>query len=46
MLEDINWRYLQVAESLKDERKIFIIDANMSRDDVFEQVRIILDREL
>jgi len=45
MLEDINNRYQQIAERLKDERKIFGIDANQTRENIFENIKIILDRE-
>jgi thymidylate kinase len=46
MLEEVNQRYVEVADKLKDERNIFVIDANQGRDEVFEQVRTILDKEL
>ena len=36
-------KYLEVMERFKNERKIYIIDANKSIDEVFLQVKEILD---
>ena len=43
-LEKVNKKYLEVAEKLKNKRKIYIIDANKSIEDVFKQVKEVLDK--
>lgn len=43
-LEKVNKKYLETAEKLKDKRKIYIIDANKSINEVYKQVKKILDK--
>jgi len=43
-LEKVNNAYLKVAEKLKNKRTIFIIDANKNIDEVFMQIKNILDK--
>ncbi len=43
-LQKVNNAYLQIAKRLKNKRKIYIIDANKSIDEVFLQIKNILDK--
>lgn len=43
-LEKVKNKYIETAEKLKQERKIFIIDANKSIEEVFEDVKEVLER--
>jgi dTMP kinase len=43
-LQKANKAYLQVAEKLKSERKIYIIDANESIEKTFDKVKNVLDK--
>ena len=43
-LEKVNKKYLEVAEKLKNKRKIYIIDANKTIEEVFREVKNILDK--
>lgn len=43
-LTKANWKYLEVAEKLKWERKIYIIDANESIEKTFNNIKNILDK--
>lgn len=44
-LEKANEKYLEVAKKLGAERKIFLVDANGTIDEVFEKVKKVLDKE-
>lgn len=43
-LTKANEKYLEIAEKLKSERKIYIIDANESIEKTFENIKNILDK--
>lgn len=45
-LDKVRINYLDTYEKLKSERNIYLIDANGSIEETFEQVRCILDTEL
>jgi len=43
-LKKANQKYLEIAERLKPERKIYIIDANNSIEETFKKIKNILDK--
>ena len=43
-LEKVNKKYLEVAGKFKNKRKIYIIDANKTIEEVFREVKNILDK--
>ena len=43
-LKKVNYKYLEIAEKLKLERKIYVIDANESIEKTFENIKSILDK--
>lgn len=45
-LMKVREKYLESTEKLSKERKIVIIDANQGIDEVFEQVKKVLEKEL
>jgi thymidylate kinase len=40
----VNYKYLEIAEKLKLERKIYLIDANESIEKTFKNLKNILDK--